>query len=74
MHPVVAWKPFSDSPGVASARLRASLPCDYMRAAGWPCEMFDREDVGGYEPVIFQKASGEENADCAMLWCRRFSP
>ena len=57
----IAWKPFSDNPDTASARLRSFLPCRYLKEAGWRCEIFERGNIASYELVIFQKAYDEES-------------
>ena len=57
----IAWKPFLDDANVASARLRAFLPCRYLKKAGWRCEIFEPENADFYELVIFQKAYDEES-------------
>jgi hypothetical protein len=59
--PAIAWKPFFDDAKVASARLRAFVPCRYMREAGWRCEIFEPQNAGSYELVIFQKTYDEES-------------
>lgn len=57
----IAWKPFSANPDKASARLRSFLPCQYLKDAGWRCEIFEPANVASYELVIFQKAYDEES-------------
>ena len=70
--PAIAWKPFFDDINVASARLRAFVPCRYMKEAGWRCELFDPKNVDAYELVIFQKAYDEESiALAASLQARQ---
>lgn len=59
--PAIAWKPFLDNANVASARLRAFVPCRYMQEAGWPCEIFDPANAGSYKLVVFQKTYDEES-------------
>ena len=68
LHPnaSIAWKPFSASPDKASARLRSFLPCQYLREAGWQCEIFESVNVASYELVIFQKAYDEESVMLAQ--------
>lgn len=60
-NPSIAWKPFSANADKASARLRSLLPCQYLREAGWRCEIFEPANVASYELVIFQKAYDEES-------------
>jgi glycosyltransferase involved in cell wall biosynthesis len=69
--PVIAWKPFTDSPNRASARLRSFLPCRYLREAGWRCEIFERENLASYKLVIFQKAYDEDSITLAKLLADR---
>lgn len=57
----IAWKPFINDANVASARLRAFVPCRYLKEAGWRCEIFDPKNLDAYELVIFQKAYDEES-------------
>jgi hypothetical protein len=59
--PVIAWKPARPTPEIASVRLRCYRPLEYLRAAGWTCEIFDRTQMHRYRIVIFQKAYGEED-------------
>src|SRR5438874_9740622 len=63
--PVIAWKPAAPTPELASARLRCYRPLEYLRAAGWPCELFDRRQMHRYRTVIFQKAYSDEDLDIA---------
>jgi hypothetical protein len=62
----IAWKPFLYDANVASARLRAFLPCRYLKEAGWRCEIFDPKNLDAYELVIFQKAYDEESLALAQ--------
>ena len=55
----IAWKTLGN-PQVASARYRALLPCRHLRAAGWPCEVYEPSRAAQYRLVIFQKVYDEE--------------
>lgn len=59
--PAIAWKPRFNDANVASARLRAFLPCRYLKEAGWRCEIFEPQNADAYELVIFQKAYDEDS-------------
>jgi glycosyltransferase involved in cell wall biosynthesis len=63
--PAIAWKPYFNDAKIASTRLRALLPCRYLKEAGWQCEMFDPKNADSYELVIFQKAYEEESITLA---------
>jgi hypothetical protein len=58
---VIAWKPAAPTPELASARLRCFRPLEYLRAAGWPCELFDPTQMHRYRAVVFQKAYGDDD-------------
>ena len=57
----IAFKPATSSRELASARLRAYVPSEYLKAAGWDCEMFDAARADQYRAVVFQKAYAEED-------------
>jgi hypothetical protein len=54
MRSIVAWRPVGDQ-SMASSRMRAFLPCEYLRKSGYPCEIFDAKNLGGYKIVVIQK-------------------
>ncbi len=60
MLPKVAWKPVGGV-NTASSRLRAYLPCQYLRENGWDCEIYKPEHKGKYDIVVFQKCYAEED-------------
>ena len=60
MPPKIAWKPVGDE-NTASARLRAYLPCRYLREKGWDCEMYRPGNKPEYGLVVFQKCYAEED-------------
>src|SRR5436309_1587437 len=62
---VIAWKPGAPTPEQSSARLRCYRPCAYLRAAGWPCELFDPRRMDRYRVVVFQKAYSPADLDIA---------
>ncbi|MEA2900150.1 MAG: hypothetical protein QOH36_37 [Actinomycetota bacterium] len=69
--PRIAFRPCAADGKIASARLRAFLPCRYLGAAGWRTEIMgpDADLDAGYDCVVFQKPYGA--ADLAVL--RRLS-
>ena len=50
----IAWKPAGDS-SLPGSRLRAYLPVQHLREAGWNTEIFDERNADTYDLVIFQK-------------------
>jgi len=58
MRATIGWKT-QWSTTVASARYRALLPARHLRAAGWPCEVYDPRRAAEYRLVIFQKVYDE---------------
>lgn len=67
----IAFKPAAPTPELASARLRAFLPCQYLADAGWDCEIFDAARFDQYEIVVFQKAYQHEDLDLVAQLRRR---
>jgi len=53
--PVIAWKPLGGF-DLASARLRAHLPCRYLRARGWNASLYAASSPRRYDAVVFQKS------------------
>jgi hypothetical protein len=62
---IIAWKPSCYTREQSSARLRCYQPIDYLRSAGWQCELFDRTQMHRYRVVIFQKSYTPEDLDIA---------
>jgi hypothetical protein len=62
----IAFKPHVPSDKVASARLRCYLPVQYLRQAGWGCEIYQAERCEHYEVVVFQKAYSAEDRQLAL--------
>lgn len=58
----IAWKPTGDI-NLPSSRLRAYLPCLHLQKKGFPCEIFNNENISNYSAVIFQKAYTELDID-----------
>ena len=56
MDALIAWKPFHYDFNIASARVRAFIPCQYMQEAGWSCEIYNSKHQERYNLVVFQKA------------------
>lgn len=53
--PLIGWKPFGESPKIASARIRCRGPLALLRAAGIPVELYRHENERRYRVVILQK-------------------
>lgn len=71
MRPLIAWKPVGDI-NMASSRLRAFLPCKYLKARNWPCEIFDYNNIGSYKVVVLQKTYyNEEDVELATYLNKR---
>jgi len=62
---VIAFKPVAPTPEQSSARLRCYRPCEYLRSAGWQCEIFDPGRMDRYRVVVFQKAYTPNDLDVA---------
>jgi hypothetical protein len=62
---VIAFKPGVPTPEQSSARLRCYRPCEYLRSAGWKCEIFDPRRMGRYRVVVFQKAYSPNDLEIA---------
>jgi hypothetical protein len=62
---VIAFKPVAPTPEQSSARLRCYRPCEYLRSAGWKCEIFDARRMDRYRVVVFQKAYTPNDLDIA---------
>jgi hypothetical protein len=62
---VIAFKPGVPTPEQSSARLRCYRPCQYLRSAGWKCEIFDQRRMDRYRVVVFQKAYSPNDLDIA---------
>lgn len=62
--PKVAWIPAA-SIDQAGSRLRAFLPCDFLKRTGYPCEMFKEVNKNTYNIVVFQKTYGKEHIELA---------
>jgi hypothetical protein len=60
----IAWKPYGNI-NIGSSRLRAFIPCKYLRQEGWNCEIYAPKKVTKYSLVIFQK--DYENDYCLEL-------
>jgi hypothetical protein len=61
---IIAWKPTGNI-NIPSSRLRAFIPCQYLKEAGWNCEIFDKKNLGKYNAVIFQKSYEAEDLEIA---------
>ena len=66
----IAWKPAGDS-SLPGSRLRAYLPVQHMRAAGWTTEIFDERAADAYDLVIFQKIYQPDTIALAQRLKRR---
>lgn len=55
----------------ASSRLRAYLPCEYLRREGWRTEIFDPNRAASYDVVVFQKRYDETSLELAGSLQRR---
>jgi len=62
---VIAFKPGVPTPEQSSARLRCYRPCEYLRSAGWNCEIFDPRRMDRYRVVVFQKAYSPNDLEIA---------
>jgi glycosyltransferase involved in cell wall biosynthesis len=62
---VIGWKPFSWDSNIASARLRCFVPCEQLKQAGWPSELFKISRLNDYQAVVFQKAYTAEDVRLA---------
>lgn len=69
--PRIGWIPASANPAVASTRLRCSLPCRYLREAGWDTRILDRRDPYADDLVVFQKIYDERAIELARDLRRR---
>jgi len=70
MTPKVAWIPAADI-NRAGSRLRAFLPCRYLKQAGYDCEIFKSKNSTQYDLVIFQKAYSPQHRSLAeTLQCQ----
>jgi hypothetical protein len=63
--PIIAWKPSCYTPEQSSARLRCYQPIEYLRSAGWECELFDVNHMNRYRVVVFQKSYMQVDLDIA---------
>lgn len=62
---MIGWKPFSWDSNIASARLRCFVPCEQLKQAGWPSELFEISRLNDYKAVVFQKAYTAEDVQLA---------
>jgi hypothetical protein len=60
----IAWKPAGDR-SLPGSRLRAYLPAEHMRQAGWRTEVFDEGRADSYDLVIFQKIYQRDTIELA---------
>ena len=60
----IAWKPAGDS-SLPGSRLRAYLPVQHLRHAGWKTEIFDERRADSYDLIIFQKIYQRETIQLA---------
>ena len=61
----IAWKPAGEI-SLPGSRLRAFLPIQRMREAGWNTQLFDESQADTYDLVIFQKIYQRETIALAQ--------
>lgn len=60
-----SWVP-AGSKNVASSRLRAYKPCEYLQSKGVDCEIFNSKNKKNYSVVIFQKRFSRSDQNLAL--------
>ena len=63
---MLAWKPRSDDPNMASVRYRCLIPLRELRSGNFPIELFDSANLDNYTGIIFSKCYGPADQDLAV--------
>jgi len=63
---MIAWKPKSQNPSIASVRYRCLIPLQELRKNGLAIDLFDADKVSKYRAIIFSKLYDENNQKLAL--------
>ena len=63
---MIAWKPKSENPSIASVRYRCLIPLQELRKNSLDIDLFREDEVSKYRAIIFSKLYDENNQKLAI--------